>query len=130
MTILLKKQINNLKTEGFTDVERFVNVTSVHIDGGEFNQIILDYYISYQKDGVDVSHLFRTKTSYNWIINNSQQVMQRDENFQPVMDENNQPIMLPAFDYIMGIFNVSQAIPYSILNSYIDINDADGLFDL
>lgn len=130
MTILLKKQISNLKTEGFTDVERFVNVTSVHLDGGEFQQIIMDYFISYEKDGVDVSHLFRSKSSYNWVINNEEKITKRDENFQPILDEEGNAVLVPAFDYIISVFDSLQAIPYAVLGNYIDVNDADGKFDL
>ena len=35
-TILLKQKISNLKTEGFTDVERTLNVTQAHIDGDTY----------------------------------------------------------------------------------------------
>lgn len=128
--ILLKQQISNLKEVGFEDVERTVNVMQVHIDGGMYCQFYINYFISYTRDGVDVSHLFKNQTSYDWYINNSELIQQRDENFEPVLDDEGNFILLPAFDYIMGIFDSLNAISYDVLKAYIVENDNDGKWDL
>lgn len=128
--ILLKQQISNLKEVGFEDIERTVNVMQAHIDGGDYNQFYVNYFISYTRDGVDVSHLFKTKTSYDWYINNNEMLQQRDENFEPVLDAEGNFILLPAFDYIMGVFDSLNAISYDVLKAYIVENDNDGKWDL
>lgn len=128
--ILISQPISNLKEEGFTDVERAVNVIQAHVDGGDYKQFLVVYEIAYTKDGVDVSHLFKNKSSYNWIINNNEKIMQRDENFEPILDEEGHPTLVPAFDYVMGIFDSMDAISYQVLRMYILENDADGKWDL
>ena len=128
--ILLKQQISNLKEVGFEDIERTVNVMQAHIDGGNYEQFYVNYFISYTRDGVDVSHLFKNQTSYDWYINNSEMIQQRDENLEPVLDESGNFILLPAFDYIMGVFDSMNAISYDVLKAYILENDNDGKWDL
>ncbi len=128
--ILLKQQISNLKEVGFEDIERTVNVMQAHIDGGNYEQFYINYFISYNRDGVDVSHLFKNQTSYDWYINNSELIQQRDENFEPVLDAEGNFILLPAFDYIMGVFDSLNAISYDVLKAYIVENDNDGKWDL
>ena len=128
--ILLKQQISNLKEVGFEDIERTVNVTQAHIDGGNYNQLYVNYFISYTRDGVDVSHLFKNQTSYDWYINNNEMIQQRDENLEPVLDADGNFILLPAFDYIMGVFDSMNAISYDVLKAYIVENDNDGKWDL
>ena len=128
--ILLKQQISNLKEVGFEDIERTVNVMQAHIDGGNYEQFYVNYVISYTRDGVDVSHLFKNQTSYDWYINNSEMTPQRDENFEPVLDDEGNFILLPAFDYIMGVFDSMNAISYDVLKAYILENDNDGKWDL
>ena len=128
--ILLKQQISNLKEVGFEDIERTVNVMQAHIDGGNYEQFYVNYFISYTRDGVDVSHLFKNQTSYDWYINNSELIQQRDENFEPVLDAEGNFILLPAFDYIMGVFDSLNAISYDVLKAYIVENDHDGKWDL
>ena len=54
----------------------------------------------------------------------------RDENFEPVLDESGNFILLPAFDYIMGVFDSMNAISYDVLKAYIVENDNDGKWDL
>lgn len=92
--ILLKQQISNLKEVEFEDIERQVNVMQAHIDGGDYNQFYINYFISYTRDG--------------------------EGNF----------ILLPAFDYIMGVFDSLNAISYDVLKAYIVENDNDGKWDL
>lgn len=128
--ILLKQQISNLKEVGFEDIERTVNVMQAYIDGGNYEQFYVNYFISYTRDGVDVSHLFKNQTSYDWYINNSEMIQQRDENFEPVLDAEGNFILLPAFDYIMGVFDSLNAISYDVLKAYILENDHDGKWDL
>ena len=128
--IFLKQQISNLKEVGFEDIERTVNVMQAHIDGGNYEQFYVNYFISYTRDGVDVSHLFKNQTSYDWYINNSELIQQRDENFEPVLDAEGNFILLPAFDYIMGVFDSLNAISYDVLKAYILENDNDGKWDL
>ena len=128
--ILLKQQISNLKEVGFEDIERTVNVMQAHIDGGNYEQFYVNYFISYTRDGVDVSHLFKNQTSYDWYINNSEMIQQRDENFEAVLDDEGNFILLPAFDYIMGVFDSLNAISYDVLKAYIVENDNDGKWDL
>ena len=128
--ILLKQQISNLKEVGFEDIERTVNVMQAHIDGGNYEQFYVNYFISYTRDGVDVSHLFKNQTSYDWYINNSEMIQQRDENFEPVLDDAGNFILLPAFDYVMGVFDSMNAISYDVLKAYIVGNDNDGKWDL
>ena len=128
--ILLKQQISNLKEVGFEDIERTVNVMQAHIDGGNYEQFYVNYFISYTRDGVDVSHLFKNQTSYDWYINNSELIQQRDENLEPVLDAEGNFILLPAFDYIMGVFDSLNAISYDVLKAYIVENDHDGKWDL
>ena len=128
--ILLKQQISNLKEVGFEDIERQVNVMQAHIDGGDYNQFYINYFISYTRDGVDVSHLFKNQTSYDWYINNNEMIQQRDENLEPVLDADGNFILLPAFDYIMGVFDSMNAISYDVLKAYIVENDNDGKWDL
>lgn len=141
MTILLKQQISNMKEAGFTDIERTINVTQAHVDGGTYNQFVVNYFITYSRNGEDVSHLFKNKSSYEWIINNSQEILVRDENFQPILkedyvaEEGVEPTtedyqVAPAFTYVMGIFEQLQAISYQVLRMYILENDADGKWDL
>lgn len=146
-TILLKQKISNLKEEGFTDIEREINITQAHVDGDTYNQFFLNYFISYTKNGVDVSHMFRGKSTYDWYINDSQLILQRDENFQPVLNDayknlevseggpkreptDSDYVYVPAFTYVMGIFEQLQAISYEVLRMYILENDADGKWDL
>ena len=124
--ILLKQQISNLKEVGFEDIERTVNVMQAHIDGGNYEQFYVNYFISYARDGVDVSYLFKNQTSYDWYINNNEMIQQRDENFEPVLDAEGNFILLPAFDYIMGVFDSLNAISYDVLKAYIVENDHDG----
>lgn len=128
--ILLKQQISNLKGVGFEDIERTVNVMQAHIDEGNYNQFYVNYFISYTRDGVDVSHLFKNQTSYDWYINNSEMIQQRDENLEPVLDDEGNFILLPAFDYIMGVFDSLNAISYDVLKAYIVAIDNDGKWDL
>ena len=128
--ILLKQQISNLKEVGFEDIERTVNVMQAYIDGGNYEQFYVNYFISYTRDGVDVSHLFKNQTSYDWYINNSEMIQQRDENLEPVLDADGNFILLPAFDYIMGVFDSMNAISYDVLKAYILENDNDGKWDL
>ena len=128
--ILLKQQISNLKEVGFEDIERTVNVMQAHIDGGNYEQFYVNYFISYTRDGVDVSHLFKNQTSYDWYINNSEMIQQRDENLEPVLDDEGNFILLPAFDYIMGVFDSLNAISYDVLKAYIVAIDNDGKWDL
>ncbi|MDH1882769.1 hypothetical protein [Empedobacter sp. GD03797] len=128
--ILLKQQISNLKEVGFEDIERTVNVMQAHIDGGNYEQFYVNYFILYTRYGVDVSHLFKNQTSYDWYINNSEMIQQRDENFEPVLDAEGNFILLPAFDYIMGVFDNLNAISYDVLKAYIVENDNDGKWDL
>lgn len=128
--ILIKQQISNLKEVGFEDIERTVNVMQAHIDGGNYEQFYINYFISYTRDGVDVSHLFKNQTSYDWYINNNELIQQRDENLEPVLDELGNFILLPAFDYIMGVFDSLNAISYDVLKAYIVENDKDGKWDL
>lgn len=128
--ILLKQQISNLKEVGFEDIERTVNVMQAHINGGNYEQFYVNYFISYTRDGVDVSHLFKNQTSYDWYINNSEMIQQRDENLEPVLDAEGNFILLPAFDYIMGVFDSLNAISYDVLKAYIVENDNDGKWDL
>ena len=128
--ILLKQKISNLKTEGFTDVERTLNVTQAHIDGDTYQQSFMNYFIKYERNGEDVSHMFRDKSSYEWVINNSQLIAQRDENFDPILDEEGNEIMLPAFTYMNSIFEALDAIPYQVLRNYILNLDKDGKWDL
>ena len=128
--ILLKQQISNLKEVGFEDIERTVNVMQAHINGGNYEQFYVNYFISYTRDGVDVSHLFKNQTSYDWYINNSELIQQRDENLEPVLDAEGNFILLPAFDYIMGVFDSLNAISYDVLKAYIVENDNDGKWDL
>lgn len=128
--ILLKQQISNLKEVGFEDIERTVNVMQAHIDGGNYNQFYINYFMSYTRDGVDVSHLFKNQTSYDWYINNSEMIQKRDENFEPVLNADGNFILLPAFDYIMDVFDSLNAISYDVLKAYIVENDNDGKWDL
>ena len=128
--ILLKQKISNLKTEGFTDVERTLNVTQTHIDGDTYQQYFMNYFIKYERNGEDVSYIFRNKSSYEWVINNSQLIAQRDENFEPILDEEGNEIMLPAFTYMNSIFEALDAIPYQVLRNYILNLDKDGKWDL
>ncbi len=128
--ILIQQQISNLKEVGFEDIERTVNVMQAHIDGGMYCQFYINYFISYTRDGVDVSHLFKNQTSYDWYINNSELIQQRDENLEPVLDAEGNFILLPAFDYIMGVFDSLNAISYDVLKAYIVENDNDGKWDL
>lgn len=128
--ILLKQQISNSKEVGFEDIERTVNVMQAHIDGGNYEQFYINYFISYTRDGVDVSHLFKNQTSYDWYINNNEMIQQRDENLEPVLDADGNFILLPAFDYIMGVFDSLNAISYDVLKAYIVENDNDGKWDL
>ena len=128
--ILLKQQISNLKEVGFEDIERTVNVMQAHIDGGNYEQFYVNYFISYARDGVDVSYLSKNQTSYDWYINNNEMIQQRDENFEPVLDGEGNFILLPTFDYIMGVFDSLNAISYDVLKAYIVENDNDGKWDL
>ena len=128
--ILLKQKISNLKTEGFTDIERTLNVTQTHIDGDTYQQYFMNYFIKYERNGEDVSYMFRNKSSYEWVINNSQLIAKRDENFEPILDEEGNEIMLPAFTYMNSIFEALDAIPYQILRIYILDLDKDGKWDL
>ena len=128
--ILIQQQISNLKEVGFEDIERTVNVMQAHIDGGMYCQFYINYFISYTRDGVDVSHLFKNQTSYDWYINNSELIQQRDENLEPVLDAEGNFILLPAFDYIMGVFDSLNAISYDVLKAYILENDNNGKWDL
>ncbi len=128
--ILIQQQISNLKEVGFEDIERTVNVMQAHIDGGMYCQFYINYFISYTRDGVDVSHLFKNQTSYDWYINNSELIQQRDENLEPVLDAEGNFILLPTFDYIMGVFDSLNAISYDVLKAYIVENDNDGKWDL
>ncbi|HCC93716.1 MAG TPA: hypothetical protein DEQ26_05230 [Flavobacteriaceae bacterium] len=150
-TILLKEKISNLKEEGFTDVERTLNVINTKIDGDIYNQFYINYFISYERNGVDVSHLFRAKSSYDWYINDNEKILVRDENFQPLLTEEYKNMIAPegeeetwvkpeptekdymyapAFTYVMGIFEELQAISYAVLRAYIHENDRDGKWDL
>lgn len=130
MRILLKQKISNLKDEGFEDIERTVNITQAHIDGDTYNQFYLNYFISYTKNGVDVSHLFEKKSHYDWYINNNESIMVRNEKFEPVLDESGSPIRMPAFNYVWSIFEAMDAISFEVLRMYILENDSDGKFDI
>ena len=128
--ILLKQKISNLKTEGFTDIERTLNVTQTHIDGDTYQQYFMNYFIKYERNGEDISYMFRNKSSYEWVINNSQLIAKRDENFELILDEEGNEIMLPAFTYMNSIFEALDAIPYQTLRIYILDLDKDGKWDL
>ena len=149
--ILLKQQISNLKEVGFEDIERTVNVMQAHIDGGNYEQFYVNYFISYTRDGVDVSHLFKNQTSYDWYINDNEQILVRDENFKPILTEEYKNMVAPegeeetwikpeptekdymyapAFTYVMSIFEELQAISYTVLRAYIHENDRNGKWDL
>ena len=56
-------------------------------------------------------------------------IQQRDENLEPVLDAEGNFILLPAFDYIMGVFDSLNAISYDVLKAYIVENDHDGKWD-
>ena len=88
------------------------------------------YFISYTREGVDVSHIFKNQSSYDWYINNNEIIQQRDENLEPVLDTEGNFILLPAFDYIMGVFDSMNAISYDVLKVYIVENDNEGKWDL
>ena len=137
--ILLSKSISNLKVTGFENVQRKINVNKIDMDG-EYEQIYLGYSISYSLDGRDVTNLFQKKSSYDWFINNKEKILVRDENFQPIpnpdyVDEEETPGVLPylyapAFNLVMDGFDALRAIPYAILEAYIDENDLDGKWDI
>ena len=150
MKTLLTQQISNLKTEGFTDVERFVNVTLFLLDGTK-ERVYLEYFITYKKGDIDVSNLFRSTADFIWHKTNNdliavrdsegnityEQVEVLDEEGNPTLDEEGNPtyqngdiIKAPSFDYLMGIFEQYQAIPFSILRLYIEDLDIDGEWDL
>lgn len=83
-----------------------------------FNQYFMNYFISYERNGEDVTYMFRDKSTYDWVINNDMLIAQRNE------------IMLPAFTYMNGIFESLDAIPYQVLRNYILDLDKDEKWDL
>jgi len=137
--ILLRKDISNLKVQGFENVERKLNINRIEIDG-IFERIRLIYSISYILEGRDVTNLFEKRSSYDWYIGNDEEILVRDENFQPVpnpdyVSEEETPdikpfLYAPAFTLVMDGFDALGAIPYSILEAYIDENDGDGKWDI
>jgi len=137
--VLLSKEISNLKVEGFENVERRLNINRIEIDG-IFERIRLIYSISYILDGRDVTNLFEKRSSYDWYIGNDEEILVRDENFQPIpnpeyVSEEETPnikefLHAPAFTLVMDGFDQLRAIPYSILEAYIDENDSDGRWDI
>ena len=90
----------------------------------------MKYYIKYERKGEDISYMFRNKSIYEWVINNSQLIEQRDENFEPILDEEGNEIMLPAFTYMNSIFEALDAMPYQVLRNYILDLDKNGKWDL
>ncbi len=150
---LLTQQISNLKVEGFENVERFINVMKIDIDG-RAERIFLDYSISYILDGKNVSSLFQKQSSYQWYIYNRDMILVRDENFQPILKEEyinmvapeiegvvdeewvkpepteDDYMKAPAFTMVMDTFDELNAIPYQVLRAYILENDADGKWDI
>ncbi|WP_291121377.1 hypothetical protein [Empedobacter sp. UBA7248] len=57
-------------------------------------------------------------------------IQQRDADFKLLLDEKGEFILVPAFDYIMDVFDGLNAISYEVLKFYIIENDIDGKLDL
>lgn len=126
----------------FPEIERKVNIVAF-CPNSDTETFEFFYRILYYKNGQDVSYLFPSQPP-NWNINNSQLMMCRDDNFQPILnpefveqrDERNnilneieRYITMPGFDYIKRLM-LDMNIPLkAILSAYITEEDKDGRFN-
>ncbi|ADX66824.1 hypothetical protein [Weeksella virosa] len=125
MAIIIKQQISNHPI--FTDVERFVTITRI-ANNADVKQIILNGHIEYINDGVDVTSNFRSQID-NWIVGNHYSVQVRDENNEPILDENGEELTMPAFDYFHSLILANQVPLLSLLQVYILNDDEKGAFN-
>lgn len=117
----------------FSTVERTVLIDSFHVVDSR-KEMSLYYTIAYSLNGTDVSQQFPAHI-LPLTANNSKSIIVRDDNMQPVQnpqwdgkDPNTQFLTKPAYDYLVQY--VSKSVPISlILQTYIQVNDADGYFD-
>lgn len=111
------------------DLERDVVVYRT-ADNMDVKQIPIRGHVEYFDGEENVTSDFKS-TIDNWIVGNHYEVEIRDENNEVVLDEETQELIkMPAFDYIMGVFDSMNAISYDVLKAYILENDNDGKWDL
>ncbi|MDK7675116.1 hypothetical protein QP547_04735 [Weeksella virosa] len=125
MAIIIKQQISNHPI--FTDVERFVTITRI-ANNADVQQITISAHVEYEQNGVDVTSNFRSQID-NWIVGNHYSVQVRDENNEPILNENNEPLTMPAFDYFHSLILANQVPLLSLLQVYILNDDAKGAFN-
>lgn len=136
MSILLTN-IPNMPAP-FADVARKIDIFELNINS-DTKQFFVNYRIKNEKDGSDVSGLFKDKKK-EWYIGNERTVYQRDwETFSPLPNPNfvsqeETPEELefleaPAFDYLLQTFRERPDLIWTILGGYIQENYADGWFD-
>ena len=113
------------------DLERDVVVYRT-ADNMDVKQMPISARIEHFKDVEGVRTLLPefTREVKDWIVSNDYEIKKRDENFEPVLDAEGNFILLPAFDYIMGVFDNMNAISYDVLKAYIVENDNNGKWDL
>ena len=138
--MLITQKISNSKI--FPDVERLINIVGINMNA-DASTLSIYYRISYKKDDQDISHLFNSKIP-EWYVDNSQQMMLRDENFKPmpnpdfieerdeldsIINEKERYLTMPAFDYMKKMV-LEEKNPIKILiNAYINEEDKDGRFN-
>lgn len=133
----------------FTDVERYVNVYGINQLNTLSGQEIIDfkYKVEYFKDGEDITRTLNAPTK-PWTIDNNRKVFRRDpvtgekipnpdyEPNYPLIDglndiystepdnEDEQFVMVNAFDYFWGLFN--SGAPLDVLfGQYIPMDDLE-----
>ena len=146
MRILIKQKISNLNVKGFEDVERYVNILKVDVDG-EYERIFVKYALSYEKNGEDVTKLFPKQVDFDWYITNDTKVLLRDENFEKILKDEYVNMEVPegevkpepteddyqtgpGFTVCMDMYDSIGALPYDSLRQYIIENDVDGRFNI
>jgi len=138
--MLIEQSISNSKN--FKEVSRTLNIIGININS-DSTSFDIYYRILYNKDDKDVSSQFTTQVP-EWHIDNTQQIIVRDDKFQPILNpeykeqknedgiiinEQEKFYRMPAFDYITMLI-LDKNIPLkTIMSAYIIEQDADGMFN-
>jgi len=136
----ITQKISNSKI--LPDFDRTIEIAGVHLnlDRSTFD---LSYRIIFEKDGQDVSTMFNQRIP-DWHVDNSIMMIVRDENFEPILNQNfveekdeqgniinesDRFFKKTAFDYLQTIILDSPVNLRDILKGYIIAEDADGRFN-
>jgi len=138
--MLIEQSISNSKN--FQEVSRSIIIIGININS-DLATFDIYYRIVYSKEGKDVSNLFKSEVP-DWHINNSQQIICRDENFVPIqnpdfkeqknengviINEYEKYYTMPAFDYITQLILEKDVPLKKIISAYIIEQDNDGKFN-